>query len=108
MVPRPGQPERYFAALRTEVEQHLDDAAGPFTCLYVGGGTPTLFPDLLRDVVGLLPATGERAIEVLPTHGTPARLDALADMGFTAVVSSPSTLAYRPSRSPFPQVPWRS
>ena len=85
VVPRPGQPERYFAALRTEVERYLDAGAGPFTSLYVGGGTPTLFPELLADVVALLPATGERAIEVLPTHGTPSRLDALAAMGFTAV-----------------------
>ena len=31
-----------------------------FTSLYVGGGTPTLFPDLLRPVLEALAATGER------------------------------------------------
>jgi oxygen-independent coproporphyrinogen-3 oxidase len=88
VVPRSGQPERYFAALLTEARRYRDaGAAGPggFTSLYVGGGTPTLFPDLLRPVVESLPVTGERAIEVLPTHATPPRLDALAALGFTAV-----------------------
>ena len=88
VVPRSGQPERYFDALLTEQRRYLDaGAAGSagFTSLYVGGGTPTLFPDLLARVVEGLPVTGERAIEVLPTHGTPERLDALRDMGFTAV-----------------------
>ncbi len=32
-----------------------------------------------------MPVAGERAIEVLPTHATPAGLDALRAMGFTAV-----------------------
>ncbi|HQZ00249.1 MAG TPA: radical SAM protein, partial [Propionicimonas sp.] len=87
VVPREGQPERYFDALLTEQRRYLDAgaAASGFTSLYVGGGTPTLFPDLLAKVVEGLPVTGERAIEVLPTHGTPERLDALRDMGFTAV-----------------------
>lgn len=88
VVPHPGQPEQYFAALRAEAEAYLAAGAagrGGFTSLYVGGGTPTLFPELLRDVVALLPVAGERAIEVLPTHATPARLDALRTMGFTAV-----------------------
>jgi oxygen-independent coproporphyrinogen-3 oxidase len=35
--------------------------------------------------VGLLPVSGERAIEVLPTHATDQRLDELRSMGFTAV-----------------------
>lgn len=88
VVPRAGQPERYFDALLTEQRRYLDaGAAGSegFASLYVGGGTPTLFPDLLAKVVDGLPVTGERAIEVLPTHGTPELLDALRLMGFTAV-----------------------
>jgi len=88
VVPRGDQPERYFAALLTEARRYLDaGAAGPdgFTSLYVGGGTPTLFPDLLAPIVAALPVAGERAVEVLPTHGTPDRLDALAALGFTAV-----------------------
>ena len=85
VVPRVGQPERYFQALRAEVGRYLDAGAGGFTSLYVGGGTPTLFPDLLADIVAAIDVTGERAIEVLPTHATPQRLDALAALGFTAV-----------------------
>lgn len=88
VVPRAGQPERYFGALLAEVRRYGDaGAAGPdgFTSLYVGGGTPTLRLDLLGPVVAALPVSGERAIEVLPTHATPERLDALRSLGFTAV-----------------------
>ena len=88
VVPRSRQPERYFDALLTEARRYVDaGAAGSagFTSLYVGGGTPTLFPGLLRRVVEVLPVTGERAIEVLPTHATPERLEALRLIGFTAV-----------------------
>jgi len=88
VVPRTGQPERYFGALRSELDHYLAaglvDADG-FTSLYVGGGTPTLFPDLLATVVADLPVAGEKAIEVLPTHAGPDLLDALERMGFTAV-----------------------
>ena len=88
VVPRVGQPVRYFAALQRETQRYLDaGAAGVdgFTSLYVGGGTPTLFPDLLAELLAVIPVAGERAIEVLPNHGTPARLDALRGVGFTAV-----------------------
>jgi menaquinone C8-methyltransferase len=88
VVPRAGQPTAYFDALAREVRAYVDaGAAGSpgFTSLYVGGGTPTLFPDALADLVRVIPVAGERAIEVLPSHATPARLDALRAMGFTAV-----------------------
>jgi coproporphyrinogen III oxidase-like Fe-S oxidoreductase len=88
VVPRPGQPERYFRALAEEIQRYLEAGAAPasgFRSLYVGGGTPTLFPDLLDGVVAGLPVAGERAIEVLPTHATPARLADLQAMGFDAV-----------------------
>ncbi len=88
VVPRAGQPERYFRALQSEVGRYLDagaSGADGFTSLYVGGGTPTLFPDLLRPIVEALPVARERAIEVLPSHGTPERLDFLREIGFTAV-----------------------
>ncbi|MCU0266987.1 MAG: radical SAM protein, partial [Actinomycetia bacterium] len=81
--------ERYFAALGDEVDAYATCYAarrGPaFTSLYVGGGTPTLYPEQLAAVVARLPVSGERAIEVLPNHGTPQRLDRLAEIGFTAV-----------------------
>ena len=57
----------------------------PFESLYVGGGTPTLFPGELEEVLQRIPVTGERAIEVLPSHATPECLDRLAAMGFDAV-----------------------
>ena len=88
VVPRGDQPSRYFRALTAEVDLYLGAGAGGsdgFTSLYVGGGTPTLFPEQLADLLARIPVVGERAIEVLPTHGTPQRLDDLRDMGFTAV-----------------------
>ena len=42
-------------------------------------------PDQVAGVVDRLRVSAERAIEVLPLHGTPQRLDDLASMGFTAV-----------------------
>ena len=88
VVPHPGQPTAYFAALAQEVQAYVGAGAagtGGFTSLYIGGGTPTLFPDELADLLAHIPVAGERAIEVLPTHATPPRLDALRAMGFTAV-----------------------
>jgi menaquinone C8-methyltransferase len=77
---------RYFAALRREIDGYVDERAGaPFTSLYVGGGTPTLYPDDLAEVIARIPVSGERAIEVLPNHATPDRLDRLVGMGMTAV-----------------------
>jgi oxygen-independent coproporphyrinogen-3 oxidase len=80
---------RYFAALEREVEAYTTDHeavwGAPFSSLYVGGGTPTLYPGLLAAVIARIPLAGERAIEVLPTHATAERLDELAAMGFTAV-----------------------
>ena len=76
---------RYFAALRQEVDWYVSAYGRPFTSLYIGGGTPTLYPDALADLVARIPVSGERAVEVLPTHGTPQRLDRLAAAGITAV-----------------------
>jgi oxygen-independent coproporphyrinogen-3 oxidase len=80
---------RYFAALHREIDAYAAELAsighGPFTSLYIGGGTPTLYPEELGEVVRRLPVSGERAVEVLPTHGTPERLDRLSELGFTSV-----------------------
>jgi menaquinone C8-methyltransferase len=85
----PDLAQRYFAALRREVDryvaEHVTARGEPFTSLYVGGGTPTLYPNELADVIARIPVSGERAVEVLPTHGTPERLDRLVRMGVTAV-----------------------
>ncbi len=80
---------RYFAALTREVDWYVaacgEAGRVPFASLYIGGGTPTLYPDELAGVIRQIPVSGERAIEVLPNHGTPERLDRLAAMGITAV-----------------------
>ena len=88
VVPRGDQPRRYFAALQAEIDAYLAAGVGGpdgFTSLYVGGGTPTLFPDELGRLLEVIPVSGERAVEVLPTHATPERLGRLRDIGFTAV-----------------------
>ena len=89
VVAEAGLARRYFDALSREVDAYCRASrargASPFTSLYVGGGTPTLYPDDLAGIVDRLPVSAERAIEVLPLHGTPQRLDDLASMGFTAV-----------------------
>lgn len=80
---------RYGDALEREIDTlaaaHARRFGVPMTSLYVGGGTPTLYPELLARVLDRLPTTGERAVEVLPNHATPDGLDRLADLGFTAV-----------------------
>jgi oxygen-independent coproporphyrinogen-3 oxidase len=81
-----GLARRYFAALRREVDWYLAAREGaPFTSLYIGGGTPTLYPQELAEVVARIPVSGERAVEVLTNHATPQRLDELAAIGITAV-----------------------
>ena len=80
---------RYFTGLDAEMAWYADalPRAGfdAFTSLYIGGGTPTLYPTDLARIVRSLPVTGERAVEVLPTHATPTGLDRLLDAGITAV-----------------------
>lgn len=77
--------EAYLADLAREAQRYL--AAGPaaYPSLYVGGGTPTLCLDGLEPLLGGLPVTGERAIEVLPQHLTPSGARQLARLGFTHV-----------------------
>ncbi|HEY5249282.1 MAG TPA: radical SAM protein [Dermatophilaceae bacterium] len=89
VVAQEGLARRYFAALRREVDWYVvarhEARRAPFTSLYMGGGTPTLYPDELADLIRRIPVSGERAVEVLPTHGTPDRLNRLAEIGITAV-----------------------
>jgi menaquinone C8-methyltransferase len=75
----------YGAALLHELDAYLAAGAGPFTSLYVGGGTPTLCPDLVEAVARRVEVTGERAIEVLPSHLTAPMVTRLLDAGFDAV-----------------------
>ena len=82
---RPAREARYFAALRDEARRYTEALGGPFTSLYIGGGTPTLCLDQLASVVELLPVSGERAIEVHPVHATPDRLERLRSMGISFI-----------------------
>ena len=75
----------YFTALRGEIAAYRDAGAGPFSSLYVGGGTPTLCLDDLEEILSGLPVQGERAIEVLPAHATPAGVARLRQAGFDRV-----------------------
>lgn len=84
-----GLAGRYFSALYREIDWYVAEQEAarrePFTSLYFGGGTPTLYPDDLAKVIARIPVSGDVAVEVLPTHGTPERLEHLADIGVTAV-----------------------
>ena len=85
----PDLARRYFEALRREVDGYVAEYErvwhGPFPSLYIGGGTPTLYPNELAKLLPDIPVSGERAIEVLPGHGTPKRYDQLVEIGVTAV-----------------------
>lgn len=81
---------RYFRSLAREIGWYvqaarMDEPGWSFTSLYIGGGTPTLYPDALAEILELAPATGERAVEVLPNHATVPRLEQLRAIGFNAV-----------------------
>jgi len=88
VIPRPGQAERYASALLREVRGYREaglPGEGGFSSLYVGGGTPTLVPELLAAIVAEVPVQGERAVEVLPDPAAGRLLDTLREVGFTAV-----------------------
>ncbi len=75
----------YLRSLEREAAAYLTEAPGPFPSLYVGGGTPTLCLDEMEGLLGRLPVSGERAIEVLPSHMTPSGAARLTDLGFDFV-----------------------
>ncbi len=81
--------QRYFRALAQEIAWYVEALESTnraaFTSLYVGGGTPTLYPADLAEVIASVPVTGEVAVEVLPLHGTRTRLDDLRTAGVGAV-----------------------
>ena len=75
----------YMRRLEREVDAYRAASGGPFPSLYVGGGTPTLCLDSLAEILPRLVVTGERAIEVLPTHMSGDWPDRIADAGFDFV-----------------------
>ena len=89
VVPRPGQPTAYFEALDHEVAAYLDaGAAGPRGLhLAVRGRRHTdAVPRRARRAAGPHPRRSASApSRCCPRTPLPQRLDALRDMGFTAV-----------------------
>jgi len=77
----PALVQDYFAALTREVDQYRAHIREPFASLYIGGGTPSLCLPQLQEIVQTVPVSGEKAIEVLPSHVTRENLDHLQAMG---------------------------
>lgn len=75
----------YMHALDKELRRYTDKLPASFTSLYIGGGTPTLCLDQLSRLMESVEVSGERAIEVLPTHASPDNLDRLVQMGINYV-----------------------
>jgi oxygen-independent coproporphyrinogen-3 oxidase len=75
----------HMSSLEREAKLHLAVRPGPFPSLYVGGGTPTLCLEDMQGLLERLPVTGERAIEVLPSHMTAPGSRRLRDLGFDYV-----------------------
>ena len=76
---------RYLRSLQLEVDAYTAAGFTEFQSLYVGGGTPTLCLRGLADILPGITITGERAIDVLPGHATPARIRRLQDLGFNYI-----------------------
>jgi coproporphyrinogen III oxidase-like Fe-S oxidoreductase len=75
--------DRYFAALRREIRA-CKDAGFVFGDVYVGGGTPTILPDELRETLQLIRTLFpiERiSVETNPDHLSSSRLSDLLEMG---------------------------
>ena len=76
---------RYRQALRRELELIGPSLDGRrITSLYIGGGTPTLLPDLVEELAERarhLGAVREIGVEVLPHHATPEMLARLKGAG---------------------------
>lgn len=81
--------QQYHRALRAELEMWLPSLAGRrITSLYIGGGTPTLMPELIEELCDLgksLGVEGEIGVEVLPNHAEPETLQRLRAAGVTYI-----------------------
>jgi len=84
----PGLMRRYQAALRREMDLLLSPGPVPIGSVYIGGGTPTVAPELIEELAAAGPelgAGGEIAVEVLPDHASPALLRRLHQAAVTFV-----------------------
>lgn len=85
----PGLARRYIAGLRRELDlvtPHMSSRA--MTSLYIGGGSPTLLPELIEELCAVardLGVSGEMGVEVLPGHATPKLLGRLRRAGINYV-----------------------
>jgi len=75
--------KRYFQNLKTEIELYLSKGFH-FSCLYVGGGTPTIMMDELENLFSYLKGhLGELAVsvETIPPDITPENITLLKELG---------------------------
>lgn len=93
--PRAGTAPRLVAAIAKEYELRRNEADGPVSTVYIGGGTPSVLPDsLLAELVDALPRPeGEFTIEVNPEDVTMERVRAWRSMGVNRVSMGVQSLA---------------
>lgn len=80
----------YHSALLSEITEYTERAdVLPVRSLYFGGGTPSLTPEVVADVISrfrpFLCDDAEVAIEVYPTHATPEFLKELRNLGVNRI-----------------------
>ena len=74
---------RYFDALKKEIEIY-HELGYCFDSIYVGGGTPTIMPDRLAQIIKLVKSTWQikqTSVETNPNHLKPEILRILKDVG---------------------------
>jgi coproporphyrinogen III oxidase-like Fe-S oxidoreductase len=82
--------KRYRSALLCEIRQYLDtEKSGPIQSLYFGGGTPSMTPGLIADVIAILrphlARDAEVAAEVHPADAELALLHQLKAVGINRI-----------------------
>ncbi|WP_181198105.1 coproporphyrinogen-III oxidase family protein [Enhygromyxa salina] len=90
-----GRVDAWLAGLERELGRRAAELAGSvFDTLYIGGGTPSAIPigrmrallGWLGDALGVEPGElRELTVELNPEHASPARLDALVELGVDRV-----------------------
>ena len=74
---------RYFVALKKEIEL-FHKRGFRFDSIYVGGGTPTILPDKLSEIIGFVKSLwpiSQISLETNPNHLVPEILDILQEIG---------------------------
>lgn len=94
---RPGLAKAYGAALERELAAYLQRPGVPAVeTLYFGGGTPSLTPELIEQVVTMsrpsLTPQAEIGVEVHPADASPALLESLREAGVNRISLGIETL----------------